>query len=312
MVYSSAPPGPARAILEGYARTSGVEVVPRFEAGGPGSVDLARLIVDESPRPRCDLLWSGEILATIRLRQRGMLAPWSPPNAAGIPASFRAEDGTWYGLAARARVFAVNTRLVAESDRPRGLADLVDPRWRGRAAIASPNFGSTATHFACLFAARGDEAARAFVAGLKANEVGVVPGNADVASAVGSGRFAFGLTDIGDAMAEVAAGRPVAIVYPDREAGQPGTLFLPDALAIPRGGPDPAGAEALGNALLGAGAGAKLARGTSARSPLGRMAQAPPGIETPWTIRAMDVDFDAAANLRDRVAAYLAVEFPGL
>ena len=51
---------------------------------------------------------------------------------------------------------------MAEADRPKGLLDLVDPRWKGKIAIAKPLFGTTATHATCLFAHWGDEKARAF------------------------------------------------------------------------------------------------------------------------------------------------------
>ena len=47
----------------------------------------------------------------------------------------------------------------------------------------------------------------------------VLSGNKQVATAVGSGQIAFGLTDTDDAMGEIDAGSPVAIVYPDREPG---------------------------------------------------------------------------------------------
>ena len=311
VVYSSAAPGFSGPILEDHGRKSGVEVVTRFEAKGVDAAGLARIIVQESPRPRCDLFWSGSLFEILRLRQKGMLASWSPPNAPEIPARFRAKDGTWYGFAAKARVLLVHTGLVAEGDRPKGLDDLVAPRWKGRAALARPSSGSTATHFTCLFAAWGDEKTRAFVGALKANGVGVLRDNREVAAAVGSGRFAFGLTDSDDAVGEVGAGHPVAIVYPDREPGQLGTLFLPDALAIPKGAPDPGAAEAMGNALLGPETEARLARGPSGRSPLNRTTKAPAGVESPRTVHAMEVDFEAAATLWDRVAAFLAAEFAG-
>ena len=311
VVYTSVDPEFSDAILKDHARATGVDVVPKYDTESTKTVGLTRLLIQESPRPRCDLFWNNEILNTIRLQRRGMLAAWSPPNAADIPERFRAGDRTWYGFAARARVFLVNTDLVAEADRPRLLADLVAPRWKGRIAIAKPLFGSTATHFTCLFAAWGDERGKAFVAALKANGVNVVSGNKQVATGVGSGQFAFGLTDTDDAIAEVDAGRPVVIVYPDREAGQLGTLFIPNTLSIPKGAPDPAEARDLGNALLGPEFEGRLARGRSAQIPLNRKTQAPPRVETPRTIHAMDADFEAAASLWDRVAAHLAIEFAG-
>ncbi len=127
-----------------------------------------------------------------------------------------------------------------------------------------------------------------------------------MATAVGSGQALFGLTDTDDAIGEVDAGRPVAIVYPDRGEHELGTLFIPNVLAIPKGAPHPGEAEALGNSLLGPEAEGKLASGPSAQIPLNRKTQAPPRVETPKTVHAMPADFEAAARIWDRVAAYLA------
>jgi hypothetical protein len=51
--------------------------------------------------------------------------------------------------------------------------------------------------------------------------------NNQVAQAVGSGQVAFSLTDTDDAVGMIAAGSPVAIIYPDRRAREVGTLASP-------------------------------------------------------------------------------------
>ena len=311
VVYSAQDPEFGEPVLKAYAEETGVDVVPKFDVESTKTVGLTQLLIQESPKPRCDLFWNNEILNTLRLKEKGMLASWSPPNAADIPGEFKAKDGTWYGFAARARILIVNTELVAQADRPRGLADLLDPKWKGKIGIAKPLFGTTATHFTCLFAAWGDEKARSFLGDLKKNEVRVLSGNKQVASAVGSGQLAFGLTDTDDAMGEIEAGRPVAIVYPDRGEGELGTLFIPNVLAIPKGAPHPLEAEALGNALLGPKVEARLAEGPSAQIPLNRKTVSHAKVETPKTVHAMPADFEAAARIWDRVAAYLAGEFAG-
>jgi iron(III) transport system substrate-binding protein len=309
IVYSALDREFAAPILEAYAGRTGVEVLPKFDVESTKTVGLTAAIAAEAARPRCDLFWNNEILNTLRLKQRGLLAPFRPAHAAELPAAFRAADGTWYGFAARARILLVNTARVAAPDRPRGLADLADPRWKGNIAIAKPLFGTTATHAACLFAAWGPEKAEAFFRALKANDVQVLSGNKQVATAVGSGQVALGLTDTDDAMGEIAAGSPVAIVYPDREPGQLGTLFIPNTLALVKGAPHPQEAEALADALLSPEVEAALAQGPSAQIPLLRSTRATARVETPRTVHAMEVDFEAAARLWDRVAAFLAAEF---
>ena len=111
-------------------------------------------------------------------------------------------------------------------------------------------FGTTATQAACLFVAWGDDKAKTYFRDLKANGVQVLSGNKQVATAVGSGEIAIGLTDTDDAMGEIDAGSPVSIIYPDREPGGLGTLFIPNTIAIIKGSPHQKEAQALADHLL--------------------------------------------------------------
>jgi iron(III) transport system substrate-binding protein len=296
-------------ILQAYEQQTGVRILPKFDVESTKTVGLTNLIIVEAVRPRCDLFWNNEVLNTIRLKDKGLLVPFHPARAAELPDTFKARDGTWYGFAARARVLLVNTRVVAEAERPRGIQDLLDPRWKGKTAIAKPLFGTTATHAACLFAAWGREKAKTYFTDLKANGVQVLSGNKQVAQAVGSGQVAFGLTDTDDAMGELAAGSPVALVYPDRQEGELGTLFIPNTLAIIKGAPHLAGAEALANHLLSPEVEAALANGPGAQIPLLQSTPTPARVETPRTVHAMAVDFELAATLWDEVAEFLADQF---
>jgi iron(III) transport system substrate-binding protein len=205
----------------------------------------------------------------------------------------------------------VNTKVVPEADRPKGIRDLLDPKWKGKIGIAKPLFGTTATHAACLFAAWGDEEASRFFRALKANDMQILSGNKQVATAAGSGQIAFGLTDTDDAMGEVEAGSPVAIVYPDREPDAIGTLFIPNTLAIIKGAPHPEAARALADHLLSPEVEATLANGPSAQIPLLTTTQASARVETPRTVHAMAADFEAAARGWNKVAAFLVDQFGG-
>ena len=139
----------------------------------------------------------------------------------------------------------------------------------------------------------------------------ILSGNKQVAMAVAAGQAAFGLTDTDDAIKEVKKGMPVTIVYPDQEPGGLGTLFIPNTLAIIRGGPHPEAARRLVDYLLSPEVEAALAAGPSAQIPLNPNVQAPVRVKTPKTIRAMKVDFDAAAEKWDDAAKFLRDEFSG-
>jgi iron(III) transport system substrate-binding protein len=299
----------AEPVLKAYAARAGVEVLPKFDVESTKTVGLTNLISTEAARPRCDLFWNNEILNSLRLKQQGLLAPFHPAHARELPATFQSQDGTWYGFAARARILIVNNKLVGQADRPKGLNDLLDHRWKGKIAIGKPLFGTTATHAACLFAAWGDEKAKAFFRNLKANGVQVLSGNKQVATAVGSGQVAFGLTDTDDATGEVEAGSPVTIVYPDREPGGIGTLFIPNTLALIKGAPHPETARDLADYLLSPEVESTLANGPSAQIPLLSTTTAAARVETPKTVHAMEVDFEDAVKVWDQTAAFLLAEF---
>jgi iron(III) transport system substrate-binding protein len=311
VVYSALDREFSEPILKAYAKQTGVKVLPKFDVESTKTVGLTNLLIAERGRPRCDLFWNNEILNTLRLKEKGLLAPFHPSHARDLPATFRAKDDTWYGFAARARILIVNTKLVPENQRPRGIKDLLDPKWKGQIGLAKPLFGTTATQAACLFAAWGDDKAKQFYRDLKANGVQIHSGNKGVAQAVGSGQLAFGLTDTDDAMGEIDAGNPVVILYPDREPDGLGTLFIPNVLAVVKGSPNPKEAEALADYLLSPEIESALATGPSAQIPLLKTTEVKARVETPRTVHAMDADFETAAKIWDRVAAFLAAEFAG-
>jgi iron(III) transport system substrate-binding protein len=304
----------AEEILPDFTRHTGLEVAPKYDTEANKSVSLYLELVREKNRPRCDVYWNNEILSTIRLQKQGLLEPYASPSAEPYPACAKAQDHSWHAFANRARVLIVNTELVKEDDRPRSLLDLTEPRWKGKIAMAKPEFGTSATQAACLFQALGTEKAKQFYLSLKENRVAILPGNKDVAVGVAQGQFAAGITDTDDAIGEVEAGRPVVIVFPDRDRPKDdpmGTLFIPNTVAIMRGCPNPEGARKMIDYLLSAEVETKLAESASHQIPLNPNvhAELPPEFPTPKTAKAMNVDFEKAADLWDEVQEFLRKEF---
>ena len=298
-------------IFADFTAQKGVAVRPKFDVESTKTVALANAIIAESSRPRCDVFWNNEILETLRLKRRGLLEVYRPPEAEDYPKEVRSADGTWHGFAARARVLIVNKKMLPEDQRPSSIHDLADSKWRGRACIARPLFGTTRTHAACLFAEWGDQRAKEFFRKLKANDVQILEGNKRVARKVAGGELAFGLTDTDDAIIEIENGWPVQIVYPDQGEDGLGTLFIPNTLAIIKGGPNPQQARRLVDYLLSPEVEAKLAAGRSAQIPLNPKVETEVRVETPKTIKPMQVDFEAAAEKWDAAYKFLRDEFAG-
>lgn len=311
VVYSAQDQEFAERIFDRFQQQSGLTVAPKFDTEATKSVGLAAELEAEQNRPRADLHWNNEILATIRLARKGLYAPYQSPSAAGFPAWSRAKDGTWQAFAARARVLIVNTDLVPEADYPKSLLDLTDPKWKGKVAMAKPQFGTTATHAACLFEVLGSDKARAYFQGLKDNDVQIVSGNKQAAIQVAAGKFPIGMTDTDDAIIELNAGKPVAILFPDRD-GHPdhprmGVLYIPNTLGIIQGAPNSAGAQKLVDYLLQPETEALLAEGGGFQIPLNPEAKPklPPVILTPQQVKSMETDFEKAADLWEESQAFL-------
>ncbi len=296
-------------IFDDFTKKTGIVVQARFDTESTKTVGLAERIIQESDRPRCDLFWNNEILHTLRLERRRLLDVYRSPLAADYPQAYRSPNGTWCGFAARARILIVNTRVVPEDQRPDSIDDLGDPRWKGRLGIAKPLFGTTASHAACLFAVWGDEKAKAFFLRLKANGIKILSGNREVARRVATGELAFGLTDTDDAVVETDAGSPVVIIYPDSRSDQLGTLFIPNTLSVIRGAPHGKLAQQLVDYLLSSEVESRLARGPSAQIPLNRKVTTKPRVETPATVKAMQVDFAAAAEKWEQASEFIRDQF---
>jgi iron(III) transport system substrate-binding protein len=296
-------------VLDDFEKSAGVKVLPKYDVESTKTVGLTAAIIEEAGRPRCDVFWNNEILNTLRLEEKGLLDTYMSPVATSFPEMYRSPVGAWHGFAGRARVLIVNTKLVQDDERPQSILDLADPKWKGKVGIARPIAGTTATHVACLFAAWGDDKAQEFLRSLRANDVQVLGGNKQVALAAASGQIAFGLTDTDDAIIEIDRAQPVAIVYPDREPDELGTLFIPNTIAIVKGGPNPAAAKKLIDYLLSPAVESKLAVGASAQIPLNPTVETKPRVETPKTVKAMPVDFAAAAKSWDSAAKFIQVEF---
>jgi iron(III) transport system substrate-binding protein len=308
IVYTALDQEFSQPIFQAFTSKTEVIVKPKYDTESTKTVGLTNVIMAEAQRPRCDLFWNNEILNTLRLERQGLLRPYKSSAAAGYPETMRSPAGLWYGFAARARVIVVNTNRLAPERYPKSIRDLTDPQWYEECGIAKPLFGTTATHAACLFAAWGDEEAKDFFLGVKRN-ARIMAGNKQVAEAVASNVLAFGLTDTDDALVEIERGMPVAIVYPDQGEGQPGTLFIPNTLALIKGSPNPEAAEQLLDFLLSSDVERRLADGPSGQIPLRQGVAASPRVKTPDEIRAMEIDWQDAAAKWDSAAEFLKSEF---
>ena len=294
-------------ILDAFEAKTGIDVVPVYDTESSKTTGLVNRLLAEKDRPRADVFWNNEVIQTIVLKDKGVLAPYVSPSATTIPADFKDPEGCWAGLAARGRVIIYNTDLIQAP--PHSIHDLLDPQWRGKAAIAKPLFGTTATHGASLFTLWGDEKTKAFFQGVKDNEIAVLPGNATVRDLVASGDYAWGLTDTDDANGAVVDGYPVKWHFPDQAEGEEGTLIIPNTVALIEGAPHSDAAKQLIDYLLSPEVEEILAQSRSLQIPLHPEAHAPESVPVLSEVKTYAIDFNDAAKQLDVSMRYMQEEF---
>lgn len=252
-----------------FEKSSGLRVEARYDTEASKTVGLVSALVEEASRPRCDVFWNNELAHTVRLGQKGLLQPYLSPSAKGIPEQWRDARGLWTGFAARARVLIVNTKLVPDpKDRPTSIWDLVDPKWKGKCAVARPLTGTTMTHFAALKLVLGDAEFARFLTGLKTNEVQLLQSNGATMRAVRDGELAFALTDTDDYHVALQKGHAVTCVFPDQGERGLGTMLIPNSVAMTAGAPHPEAARRFLDWVLREETEALLAAANSAQIPL--------------------------------------------
>jgi len=304
VVYTSVDDVFARPIAERFQQETGIEVKLVTDTEETKSTGLLNRLIAEKPRPRADVFWSGDPVRAAILKAREISTPYRSPAAEGMPTQFNDPDGHWQALSARARVIIYNKNLVSAGAEPNSLDAFLDENWTGQACIANPLFGTTSMHAAALFGVWGDEKAKKFFEGLTTNEVAMLSSNGEVKRRVAAGDFAFGLTDTDDASVAIKEGKPVGVIYPDRDGM--GTLLIPNAAVLIAGGPNPEQGRQFIDYLLTSAVEQALAASEAAQMPLRPGVPVPAGFVRLEDIKSITVDYaDLGPRLETLSSGYL-------
>jgi len=241
VVYTSVDQVFSQQVLKQFEEETSVKVKALYDVEASKTTGLVNRLIAEKNNPQADVFWNGEVARTLVLKEKGVLTPYAPSTAEILPAQFRDPEGYWSGFAARSRVLIYNTDMLSKEDLPKSILELTEPKWKGKVAIAYPLFGTTAAHVAALYSGMGKDKAEEYLSKLQKNDVMVVDGNSVVRDLVVEGRVPIGLTDTDDAASAIKAGKPVKMLFPDKEGM--GTLMIPNTVAMIKGGPNPAAAK---------------------------------------------------------------------
>lgn len=229
----------AEPILSEFEKKTGIKVKAVYDSEAVKTVGLANRLLAERNNPQCDVFWGNEEMRTRQLAAQNV---------------FRETNG-WAAFGYRSRRIVINTNMLSVLGRaagpsgrtrrivqaaPESLLDLTNEIWRGKVALAFPQFGTTATHFHALKQLWGETNWLAWCRALAANKPFIVDGNSVAVKFVTRGEAWIGLSDSDDIAAAQAEGAPLAALPLNAES-----LLIPNTIAVIRNAPHPAGAQKL-------------------------------------------------------------------
>ena len=175
-------------VITAFTAETGIRVNVRYG----GTAELAILLQEEGDRSPADLYWAQDAAALGAVAD--MFMPLPQATLDKVPAAYRDDEGRWIATSGRGRVLAYSTERVTPEEMPAGMADLVDPKYKGRIALPPTN-GSFLAHVSALRVVAGDDVAREWLEGLKANEPVMVSNNTAAIQAIGDGEADFAMTN---------------------------------------------------------------------------------------------------------------------
>ncbi|WP_284574527.1 iron ABC transporter substrate-binding protein [Streptomyces sp. 2P-4] len=188
VIYSGRNEKLVKPLLDDLEKAVGTTVAVRYGE----SAELAAQIQEEGDKTKAGLFFSQDAGALGALSAKGLLEKLPQASLDKVDPAFRGSAGDWVGTSGRVRVLAYNPGQVSKV--PDTVHDLVKPEWKGKIGYAPTNasFQAFVTGMRVL---EGDDATRAWLKGLKANEPKVYENNLKVLDAVGKGEVSLGLVN---------------------------------------------------------------------------------------------------------------------
>ena len=164
VVYSGRKDKFIKPVIAQFTAVTGIKVVLHSAK----STALLNKLRIEGKRTLADLYISNDAGNLQTGSKLGLFQVISPEIANIIPASLRAEDNSWLGLSARARVLVVN-KNAKDVDFVKSVFDLSDPRLKNRLAITHSSNESFIAGVTVYMLSKGDRKTTAWLEGMKTN-----------------------------------------------------------------------------------------------------------------------------------------------
>jgi len=163
-VYSYRQPELIQPLVDAFTDETGIAVNVAFLNTG-----MVERLQAEGMRSPADVVLTVDISRLAELVAAGVTQPVESEVLTGqIPATYRDPGNQWFGLTTRARIVYASKDRVAEGE-VTSYEDLADPKWEGRICTRSGTHAYMVALTAAAIHHHGEDGARAWLEGVKAN-----------------------------------------------------------------------------------------------------------------------------------------------
>lgn len=177
-------------LIEQFEDETGIDVEVRYG----DTAEMAAQILEEGSNSPADVFFGQDAGALGALAAEGRLRVLSSEQLDLVPPGLRDDEGEWVGVSGRSRVVVYNTEKLTEADLPDSILGFTDPAWKGRIGWAPTN-GSFQAFVTALRVLQGEDRAREWLEGIKANDVVAFDNNIAIVEAVAAGEIDAGFVN---------------------------------------------------------------------------------------------------------------------
>ena len=190
-VYSGRSQTLVHPLLELFGEQTGVAIRVKYA----GSASTVATLLEEGDNSPADVVFLQDPGSLGTLGAAGVLAPIPQETLSKVDPRFRSPGGEWVGTSGRARTVIYNTEAIDPAvDLPSSILDFTAPEWNGRVGWA-PGNGSFQAFVTALRLLLGEDAAREWLEGMKANDAQEYPNNVTTVAATANGEVDVGFVN---------------------------------------------------------------------------------------------------------------------
>jgi iron(III) transport system substrate-binding protein len=190
-VYSSRAQSLVHPVLDRFATETGIDLQVRYDT----TAGLVATLNEEGQNSPADVLYLGESSGLAELSHEGRLITLPTTTMEKVDKRFRSPRNEWIGVSGRSKVLVYNTKTIdPQRDLPTSIMDFTDPKWKGRLGW-SPTHGEWQLTVTAIRLVHGEDAARKWVEGIKANQPRVYPSLVTTVQAAADGEIDVGFVN---------------------------------------------------------------------------------------------------------------------